>query len=270
MNYFFMKEKIKIISIFLVIVSWGVFGIVEKSRAEVIFSDNFNSGNFNSPTVGLYGYVSPYWLLSETGGRMGGYAYTQGGHPLHITIPEIENHLELYIRFYTKVVDSTKGQKWLKIFGDEGDDNGETIYANTTFGRTYSTGMFGGVSFGSLGCTRCDTQNVLNYPDGQWFPNAEWTYYEAHIKFASAPDWNNGMVEVWYGDEVKISAGNVDNRNSNHEGLYINHISISDYAADPDADVGYMMIDDLVVATERIGDLPDTIEPSAPINLSVL
>jgi hypothetical protein len=129
--------------------------------------------------------------------------------------------------------------------------------------------MFSAVSMGSPACSSCDTQSVIGYPDGQWFPDSEWTYYEAHIKFASGPEWENGVVEVWYGDEVKLSVSGVDNRNINHEGQYINHVSFSDYSAYSDSEVGSMWIDNVVISTERVGPIGGTsvpVVPEPPVN----
>jgi hypothetical protein len=215
------------------------------ARSDVIFSDDYLwSGSFEGRG---YEHVTSYAEKLEAGGYgdNGGCLRIYGGHPVEIPIPG--DRLELYIRFYFRVTNSTAGQKWLKIFGQRDGDT----YTNTTFQRIYDHGYFRSVVYGA-DCILCDCQNTLNYT-GDWFPGSEWTYYEAHIKFADGPEWNNGVVEVWCGDDKKLSAHGVNNRNSAHNGLYISRISFSDYSRNPDSEVGYMWIDNIVISDDRIG-----------------
>jgi hypothetical protein len=225
--------------------------------AEIIFQDDFESQHSLSNSG--YSYVSEYWQKSDSGGygNNGGCAKVTGGHPLHIAIPN--DRLELYIRFYAKVTNSSGGQKWLKVFGER---NGST-YTNTTFSRLYQDGYFYSVFYGE-GCSECDTQSALPFPGGRWFPSSSWTYYEAHIKFAEGPNWHNGIVEVWYGNDQKLSVTGVNNRNSAHEGLNISYISISDYSNNPDSQVGDMWIDNIVVSDTRIGRIGNNQDYTPP------
>lgn len=235
----------------------GIAEAQEPNDSSIIFSDDFEWSGALATGESGYGWVSTSWEKLDFGGNgdNGGCARVLGGNPLSIPIPE--GHLELYVRFYAKVSDSTAGQKWLKVFGQRDG----TTYTNTTFGRTYETGLFSAVSYGA-DCISCDTQTTLNYPGGRWVPESEWTYYEAHIKFAEGPQWNNGVVEVWYGDEQKMSITNVNNRNSAHDGLNISYVSLSEYSSMPDEQVGYMYIDDIVISTEYIGPIEEGVNLS--------
>lgn len=226
--------------------SESVSGVTNSSQAEVLFEDDFSGSGFDQAK---YDYIRPAWQYLFSGGYEdnAGAARVYGGEPLEIPIPD--GYLELYVRFYVKVTESSAGNEWLKIFGER---NG-TTYANTTFGRIYLTGYAQEVSYGGPGCSACDTQATTKYPSGSWFPSEEWTYYEAHIKFAQGPEWGNGIIEVWYGNEQKLSVTGIDNRNTNHEGLDIGVVSISDDSSSAPSAVGYMWIDNLVISTERIG-----------------
>ena len=111
--------------------------------------------------------------------------------------------------------------------------------------------MFNHVHYGAPTVCYGDSTAVTDY-DEAWFPSSEWTYYEAHIKFADAPNYDNGEIDVWYGDEHKMSVSGLTNRNSQHIG-HISYISIMDYCNHPhDTELGQTYIDNLIISDERI------------------
>ncbi|BBO88518.1 hypothetical protein [Desulfosarcina ovata] len=239
---------------------------------KTLFSDSLNWSGSDFNGSGGWQYVN-FEKLSTGGVNNSGCMRDYGtGGKAYIDIEGLGNYLELYIRFYAKVEKSTAGQKWLKIFGQRADGDSST-YANVTFGRVYETGYLKQISYGASGAAR-DTSNVEDYNlSGLFFPSSEWTCYEYHIKFAQAPEWNNGIFEAWV-DGVKVAAHyNINNRGTEQSGLYIDEINFDGYGQSSDSAIGYRYIDEVVVSTEPIGtldsDQSNTSSLTAPENFRV-
>mgnify|MGYP006284611813 CR=1 FL=1 len=261
----------KLFKIFLITCVFSLF-ITGFAFGETLFSDDLDWSGSDFQGSGGWQYVT-FEKLSSGGVNNSGCMRAYGkGNGAYIDIEGLGNHLELYIRFYAKVSENSNGgTKWLKVFGQ---GNGGSTYANTTFIRRYFSGIFDHIEYGEGGG---DNSHKLQYnlngtePNDDWHPPTTWTCYEYHIKFAQAPEWNNGVVEVWI-DGVKYAEHyNVNNRSTAQEGLYIDELNFAGYSQDTDSDIGWRYIDEVVVATERIGMLnkQPTAELGTPLDLSV-
>lgn len=279
------KEKKKnLIKMWIGILFVAGFFVTNMKAQGATFSDDFDL-YADDAAVEAAGWELDYTTLETTGCRSGKClraAITATGTRNYIH--HALNESDVYIRFYAKRTNfgTSGGNKFLKLLGER---NGDTNYANVTFGEQYEDGTnwysYSGSGAGLANDNACNwywyshsitsgctgTQDVFT---STWImADNTWYCFEAHAKYNT--DGNaDGVFEWWVDGTLRARYTGVINRNDANIRNY-QTMAIVEYVGGTLSNPYEMWFDDVVVSNSYVGPTggTDTVAPANPSGLAV-